>query len=430
MDKRAIQDQYWSLRDAWQRKDFGLALERAAHLLDGQPNHEAALRVRLKAALRLADSELVAKFSPAVVPIDVPLALAAASKLAQWGDHTSAAALYSALLASPALKTLPPEIQANAKSIARSHVAVLLANADRLHMSGDISGALRLWHAGLRLSPTHSGIRKRVKSIRELLIDTARRVDPTDQARHTAASERILEADPLHPTTLKKLAAASEARGDYRAAVKYWTTLTRVKTEQKRAVDRLVRAATKADCEFDALKYIHASGLISLVDPDFLNRSGRHLLHLSKVLMRQNSPQTAAPILGLLRQVRLADDTLVPATERCAKLVFRAMWAARKNNEWETAVTLARHLIALDPDNRNALEVLGRYAFRNRAFNEATDFFRQLIKSSPTDQKGWRWLAEALRKSGNNEEAAEALAQQEALGGPPSATASLANETA
>ena len=145
--------------------------------------------------------------------------------------------------------------------------------------------------------------------------------------------------------------------------------------------------------------------------------------------MQQGDAQSAASMLRLLQQIGLADETMPAAVQGCTKVLSRTMWTARRNNEWDVAVVLARHLISLEPTHRNALEVLGRYASRHRAFHDAADFFRRLVKSTPRDQKGWRWLADALRKTGDQAGFLQALQHYEALQSPH-ATANHQGDTA
>lgn len=415
MDRTDVRERYFAVRDAWRNYDFDLAIRNATLLLESQPDHVAGLRIRLKAALRLNDPKLVAKFALPVASVDISLAIASASKLARWGDLIAAAELYHAILVSPDLNSLASEIQVATRKSIDGHAAVLLARGDKANDIGDTSAALRLWHLGLRLAPTHSGLRQRTKRASESLAEVARKVDAQDPVLSVAAWRRVLEADPLHPVAFKNLALGSEAQGDYRGAITYWTALLQIENEQEQAASRLVRAAIKADCEFDVLKLLYAAGQIALVDPDLTHRTSRHLLHAAKVFLQQDDAQSAAPLLNLLQGVGLADEKLPAAVQKCVKLLSRTMSTARRSKDWDTAAVLARHLIPFEPANRNALEVLGRDAYRQRAFSDAAGFFRQLVRAVPGDQKGWRWLAEALRKSGDQVGSLQAIQHYETL---------------
>ena len=415
MNNAIVREQYIALREAWQNKDFGLALKRAFSLLNDQPDHASALKIRLRAALKIPDAAGVAQFAPPVAAFDLSLALLAASKLAAWRDDVAAAEVYVSALASNQLPSAPAKIQASVNSQSRAHVKTLLERGDEALGTGDVSAALRLWQAGIRLSPRHSALRKRIKGVRDSLVAAARKIETTQPDAAPAAWERVLEADPLHATALKNLALGCEAAGDFRKAVTRWTALTQVDVERKRAVSRLVRASSKAHCEFDVLQYLHRAKLTDVVAPEALNHLVRNLVHSARIFMQQRSAVSAAPTLVLLQEAGLPDPALPEAVQRCEKLLFRQMWEARKKDEWDVAVVLARHLSALNPEQPYALEILGRYAIKQRAFSDAIDYFRHLTVVEPSSRKAWRWLAQALRKSGDGQAAAEALAHADSL---------------
>jgi len=120
MNNAIVREQYIALREAWQNKDFGLALKRAFSLLNDQPDHASALKIRLRAALKIPDAAGVAQFAPPVAAFDLSLALLAASKLAAWRDDVAAAEVYVSALASNQLPSAPAKIQASVNSQSRA----------------------------------------------------------------------------------------------------------------------------------------------------------------------------------------------------------------------------------------------------------------------------------------------------------------------
>ncbi|REF89089.1 hypothetical protein DES32_0303 [Methylovirgula ligni] len=280
-------------------------------------------------------------------------------------------------------------------------------NIKTAHEQNELEREGRAWAALISLEKDNERAKAKLQKVTSALIKQGGNIMVAgDAAAGIALLETARNIDPVHPGLLRKLAIAYEKSDDIDKAASCWVLIGRL-TRDPDAWFRVVRLVKKMPPQTSQLGTLHDA--IEYVGEDEVLKSAgksisRKLVRQARELVDAGQIEQAAPIAQGLRKWNFDPDALHAIEARIRRSLREKIRDDAGLHVDERSAAFAKILHDLEPANKRALKLLGRYQADKRNFSTAAEYYGRLAALQPDSEATWKRLA---RYAGHNADGRE-----------------------
>jgi len=203
-------------------------------------------------------------------------------------------------------------------------------------------------------------------------------------------AQQVLQDHPNEPNILRLLGAALLRQGKYEEASKYLSTCVKIAPDVAEGHEQ------------------YGLALASLGRLNEAEESLRTALRLAPNSESIHSKLTRLQSMqGKEEESRITGNRMSELNPH--RQIFQDAMKLQADDKHGEARQLVKNVLREDPDNVNALNLMGSICMAQKAFNDAEAFLRKAVGLAPDFTVAWSVLSASLKEQGKFEEAVEAL---------------------